>query len=85
MEELLGEFVINNEFEPVMVETVLNSPKYFGLYFSASWCRPCHQFTRQLFHFYKQLNKNEKQFEVIFVSKDKDMNQFSNYFNIMPW
>jgi nucleoredoxin len=73
MEDMLGEFVINNEFETVPVQDILEPNVLYGLYFSASWCRPCHQFTRQLFHFYKAVNNQEKKFEVVFVSKDKDM------------
>ncbi|MFK5921584.1 MAG: thioredoxin-like domain-containing protein [Verrucomicrobiota bacterium] len=41
--------------------------KMVGIYFSANWCPPCHQFTPLLVDF---RNKNKDDFEVIFVSSD---------------
>ena len=41
------------------------------LYFSAHWCPPCKQFTPLLANLYKDINKNNKRFEIIFVSLDK--------------
>lgn len=41
--------------------------KMVGIYFSANWCPPCHQFTPLLVDF---CNKNKDDFEVIFVSSD---------------
>ncbi|KAH9255174.1 hypothetical protein BASA81_006614 [Batrachochytrium salamandrivorans] len=56
-----------------------------GLYFSASWCGPCHQFTPQLASTYSQLKAQGKRFEVLFVSSDKSLESFTQYFESMPW
>ncbi|KAG9408464.1 hypothetical protein AC1031_021701 [Aphanomyces cochlioides] len=59
--------------------------KITGLYFSASWSPPCRQFTPLLAKYYKTLQDQGKQFEVVFVSSDRDEESFEDYFNEMPW
>merc|ERR1711998_221016 len=54
-----------------------------GLYFSASWCPPCHQFTPKLVQTFQAVKKAGKQFEIIFVSSDKSMADFQKYFGTM--
>lgn len=57
-----------------------------GLYFSAHWCPPCRVFTPQLVGFYEDLKEqNDSQFEVVFVSSDRDRDSWQKYFNDMPW
>eukprot|EP01017_Pseudomicrothorax_dubius_P008842 TRINITY_DN12928_c0_g2_i1.p1 TRINITY_DN12928_c0_g2~~TRINITY_DN12928_c0_g2_i1.p1 ORF type:complete len:158 (+),score=14.20 TRINITY_DN12928_c0_g2_i1:129-602(+) len=56
-----------------------------GLYFSASWCRPCRVFTKYLLDFYHKVNLNNHLFEVVFVSKDNSRDEFFAYFTPMPW
>ena len=34
---------------------------------------------------YKNLNKDGKKFEVVYVSSDKDENEYKKYFAQMPW
>ncbi|KAK1268844.1 putative nucleoredoxin 3 [Acorus gramineus] len=58
------------------------------LYFSASWCRPCRNFAPHLLHLYHSLRSSSSanpQFEVVFVSSDRDDLSFSTHFNSMPW
>lgn len=55
------------------------------MYFSAHWCPPCKAFTPVLADFYNKVNANEKQIEIIFVSCDREVNQFNSYYNEMPW
>jgi len=43
--------------------------KTVGLYFSAHWCPPCRTFTPNLVKF---RDSNKKDFEVIFISSDRD-------------
>ena len=60
--------------------------KLVGLYFSAHWCGPCRQFTPLLAEFYathKSLNKDD--FEIVFVSGDRDSASYTSYLNTMPW
>lgn len=52
--------------------------KYVGLYFSAKWCPPCRRFTPSLVDF---RNANSDEFEVIFVSSDRDEAAQKDYMN----
>lgn len=56
-----------------------------GLYFSAHWCSPCRCFTPILSEFYKVVNSNNQQIEIIFVSADSDKKSFDEYYNEMPF
>jgi len=54
--------------------------KTLGLYFSAHWCPPCRQFTPKLKEFYEQYRKINSDFEIVFVSGDKDEAGMKSYF-----
>lgn len=58
--------------------------KNVGLYFSASWCPPCRRFTPVFAGVYEEL-ASKGDFEVIFVSSDRDEDSFKDYFSKMPW
>lgn len=70
---------------PADVSAIQNR-KYLFLYFSAKWCGPCQQFTPKLVEFYQQYQKNGD-FEVLFVSRDKDQAGMNAYMDqhSMPW
>ena len=78
--DIIGNKLIDNNNQKYDLKETTNNT-YFGLYFSAKWCGPCRNFTPKLIDFY---NKSEN-FEVIFVSLDKNENEFSEYFSKMPW
>ncbi|KAF8058839.1 hypothetical protein HT031_005407 [Scenedesmus sp. PABB004] len=59
--------------------------KHVAVYFSAHWCPPCRAFTPQLANTYAKLKKDGKDFEVVFVSMDRNQEQFDDYFSSMPW
>lgn len=59
--------------------------KYVMIYFSAHWCGPCRQFTPGLAAFYSDLKKTRDDFELVFVSSDKDEAGFNEYYGSMPW
>ena len=60
--------------------------KMVALYFSASWCGPCHKFTPELVKFYKRVSKKSN-FELILVSSDRTSEAMMNYMKkySMPW
>ena len=64
---------------------VLNGKKIIGLYFSAHWCPPCRQFTPVLGTVYDDMIDDHDDFEIIFISSDRDEAGFTEYFATMPW
>lgn len=67
------------------VEVNLGDATYIGLYFSASWCPPCRKFTPVLAEFYKEVNKDKKQIEIIFLTSDNSETDWASYCTHMPW
>jgi nucleoredoxin len=61
------------------------SDKIVLVYFSAHWCPPCRQFTPELVVFYNSMKSKGENFELVFVSSDKDNASFEEYFHEMPW
>lgn len=60
--------------------------KTIGLYFGANWCPPCRDFTTQLIEAYNDIAKNKDQeFEVVYVSTDRDVKEFELGLTKMPW
>jgi nucleoredoxin len=59
----------------------------YGLYFSAHWCPPCRKFTPQLVAYYNQIALDHPEFEIIFVSADKSVEDMATYMREsgMPW
>jgi nucleoredoxin len=61
--------------------------KYYGLYYSASWCGPCRAFTPGFINTYRQMKQKYPQFEVVFISSDHNAEDMRNYVkgDAMPW
>lgn len=59
--------------------------KVIGIYFSANWYPPCHNFTQLLVNAYEEFKNHTPGFEVVFVSSDEDLDAFNNYRACMPW
>lgn len=61
--------------------------KYLMLYFSAHWCPPCKAFTPKLSDAYQKMKQEqgEDAFELVFVSSDRDVEGFNEYFGTMPF
>jgi len=68
----------------VQIDSLKNC-EALGIYFSAHWCPPCRKFTPVLAQAYENLKNNGKNFEVIFVSSDHDVESYDEYFKEMPW
>jgi nucleoredoxin len=56
-----------------------------AIYFSGHWCGPCRNFTPLLKQAYEAVKAEDKDFEVVFVSSDRDQAGFDEYFKEMPW
>jgi len=86
LEDLLGANVVDGKGQKVSVKSISDSKQVVGIYFSAHWCPPCRGFTPQLAVFYEDLKQaNGDQFEVVFVSSDRDPQSWKEYFSEMPW
>ena len=60
--------------------------KTIALYFSAHWCPPCRAFTPQLAATYKKMKESgNEDFEIVFVSSDRDEDAFNSYHAEQPW
>lgn len=81
--EIFGTSLINQSGENVKVEEHCPG-KVIGIYFSAHWCPPCRGFTPELVKFYNN-HHEAKNFEIVFVSSDKDEAAFKDYYGSMPW
>lgn len=79
--------LIKNDGTEVKVDTLAGRgpAAVTGFYFSAHWCRPCRSFTPVLAKCYEELRSAGKQFEVVWMSSDKDVSGFNEYFREMPW
>lgn len=56
-----------------------------GLYFSALWCPPCEKFTPKLTSVYNSLKDKNHDFEIVFISIDRDEAGYTNCYQSMPW
>ena len=63
------------------------SPKYTAIYYSAHWCPPCRAFTPELVKWYNGFQPKHKDFQLVFVSSDKDEAAMLGYMTEMkmPW
>lgn len=76
------------QLETHYTNEILAGKKVIGVYFSADWCGPCRQFTPELVSFYDKMNARrgkKDQFEIVWVSRCRDVNSFGQYFTHMKW
>eukprot|EP00927_Polykrikos_kofoidii_P067927 TRINITY_DN63352_c0_g1_i1.p1 TRINITY_DN63352_c0_g1~~TRINITY_DN63352_c0_g1_i1.p1 ORF type:complete len:230 (-),score=38.92 TRINITY_DN63352_c0_g1_i1:34-723(-) len=75
-----------NFTDSVAVERVLGHG-LVGIYFSASWCPPCRQFTTLLSEAWHQIRQTygDQSFEVVLVPRDNTSSAAETYATGMPW
>lgn len=62
------------------------SGKVVGIYFSASWCPPCRQYTPMVADIYVEAKRLGKKFEIVFVSCDNSEEESKAYYDgHHPW
>ena len=74
LEELFPGTLLDSEGKEVSKDALAG--KTVGIYFSAHWCPPCRSFTPNLVKF---RDKNQKDFEVVFVSSDSSPKEQLDY------
>ena len=87
LSKLIGEKVIKGKAEEFESSRFEGSGKVLGLYFSAHWCPPCRAFTPQLAQWYQKVKEssNGNNFDIVFLSSDRDEAGFDEYLKEMPW
>ncbi|CAG9326433.1 unnamed protein product [Blepharisma stoltei] len=83
MKALLGSHLLSKT--GLIGSQILDSQPLILLYFSASWCPPCRQFTPTLIDFYNKVNTPKKQAEVVLIPADRTEEDFIDYYEKMPW
>ena len=75
--------LLDAEGDKASVDVLAGKP-VIGIYFSAHWCPPCRMFTPKLVEYHKA---NKDNFEVVFVSSDRDEGAQFKYMEEakMPW
>ena len=81
--ELFGA-TLKSKTGDVTTSEALNG-KNVMVYFSAHWCPPCKAFTPKLSTFYTSLKASNPDFELVFVSSDRDEEAFNEYYSEMPF
>jgi nucleoredoxin len=77
------DFLVTNGGKRVPIDFLKG--KIVGLYFSAHWCPPCRAFTPVAAGVYQQLRNSGKDFEMVYISSDRNEHQFTEYFAEHPW
>ncbi len=57
----------------------LNNVRYIAFYYSAQWCPPCRAFTPELVKTYAEIKAKHPDFELVFVSSDRDAKSMAAY------
>ena len=79
----LSASVVNQKGKAVK-DLKLEEKDYIAIYYSASWCPPCRQFTPVLDKFYKD-NKKDGNFEILLVGFDRSEEKMLDYMSHMSF
>ncbi|CAG9330513.1 unnamed protein product [Blepharisma stoltei] len=83
MEDIFGVNLISQG--GVVRTSTLHNYRIVLVLASASWCPTCHQFLPRLIDFYRAVNSSGKIMEIVFVSRDKKVDEFNNIVRNVPW
>ena len=83
--EMMEKAIDQAQSSAAQIHVPLETERVIGLYFSASWCPPCRNFTPQLASTYSALKKADRDFEVVLCSWDNKPEEYLQYANQMPW
>ena len=75
--------IVNQKGDSVK-DLKLEEKDYVAVYYSASWCPPCRQFTPVLDKFYNE-NKIEGNFEILLVGFDRSEDKMLEYLSHMSF
>ncbi|RHY69452.1 hypothetical protein DYB30_006632 [Aphanomyces astaci] len=81
--QILGNHFVNRDGQSFSAADLKG--KHLGLYFSASWCGPCQNFTPVLAEAYAAAKAAGNELEIVFVSGDRSQGDFDGYLKKMPW
>jgi len=81
-EQLSGDLVQLQGDELVPASDALSGKNLVAVYYSAHWCPPCRQFTPVLSDFYDEASEKYPNFQLVFVSSDRDADAMKEY---MEW
>ena len=87
LKDLFGATLVDPQGRPVVLEEVLGNGKYVGIYVGAEWASACAPFVAALKRVYDRVNERTMlpTLEVVYVSADKDQEQFDAYMRTAPW
>eukprot|EP01029_Cantina_marsupialis_P001194 TRINITY_DN10976_c0_g2_i1.p1 TRINITY_DN10976_c0_g2~~TRINITY_DN10976_c0_g2_i1.p1 ORF type:complete len:442 (-),score=93.61 TRINITY_DN10976_c0_g2_i1:227-1552(-) len=81
---LKDEVLLNGEGNECMFEDL--DFEYFGILFSANWCGPCNEFMPMVAKLYEKIRKESpNKLEIIFVSEDRNEEQYEAHRESQPW
>jgi nucleoredoxin len=81
MQRMLGDKLVRldgGRLRP-MEAAAIADVRVFALYYSASWCGPCRQFTPELVRAHRALKEKHPHFEVVFISADRSAGDMRDY------
>uniref|UniRef100_A0A0E0GNZ2 protein-disulfide reductase n=1 Tax=Oryza nivara TaxID=4536 RepID=A0A0E0GNZ2_ORYNI len=77
------DFVLGKDGAKVPVSELVG--KTVLLYFSAKWCPPCRAFLPKLVNEYNKIKEKHNDFEIVFISSDREQSSYDEFFSGMPW